>query len=212
MFDKKKSKLQEIYQDFIKEISEGMNILNACIDDFIKNKLDREKLKEIILYEKRADRLKENFIELLYKKKRLLPILVEDRYTIVTSFDKIMGIAELTARTLGVYPFEIKENFKEDVEQLNLSFIKTIEALVEAIKTIEVDFKTTIDYIVIIATLRRKAYDFKFEMLSESYKTLKDPIELKLFDDLISLIYEIISKSEQLSDFLNLLIIKYPNQ
>ncbi|MHA1231252.1 MAG: DUF47 domain-containing protein [Candidatus Helarchaeota archaeon] len=209
---KKKRKLLEVYEDYKTKFMEGMNILYTLIDDFINNKLDRERLKEVINIEKKADRIKEKYIEILYKKKSALPFLVEDRYKLITTIDKVLNTAELIARTLNIYPFEINHGISEDFKKLNLSFIKTMEELIDATTTIETDFKQAHRHIIIIASLRRKAYDLKFDLLAESYKKMSDLLEIKLFGDLVSLIYETISRAEEISDFLNGLIIKYPSR
>ncbi|MHA1269180.1 MAG: DUF47 domain-containing protein [Candidatus Helarchaeota archaeon] len=209
--NKKKRKLHDVFKEYQTVITNGLKELNILIGDFINNKLDKEKLKNIINFEKKADRLKEEYIELLYKKRRALPFLVEDRYNIIRSLDKVMNIGELIARTLQIYPFNIDPDIKDNFDKLNESFINTMDALIKASSLIETDFDATRDQISLIASLRRKAHDLKFQILSDSYKEIKNALEIKLFDDIISLVYETISKAEEISDFLYGLIVKYPS-
>ena len=122
----KKSKidLKEIYNEFQMEILKGITKLNELLDKFMDNKLDKVELDEVIKCEKHADRLKEKYIEFLFKKKRLLPFLMEDRYKIVISLDRIMNQGELIARTLKIYPFKFNQNIKKEFKDLNFLFLK----------------------------------------------------------------------------------------
>ncbi|MHA1311906.1 MAG: DUF47 domain-containing protein [Candidatus Helarchaeota archaeon] len=208
----KKRKLKDIFADYQSEFMKGIKLLNTIINNFINNKVDKEKAREVIISEKKADRLKEEFIEYLYKNKRALPFLVEDRYKIITSLDKVLGVAEMTARSLAVYPFNFNSKLEKDFSNLNRLCFEIMEALIKATTVIETDFDKTKEYLSIISSLRRSALDLKFQMLAKTYERMDNHLEIILFDNLISLLYEAISRAEEISDFLNGLIIKYPSR
>ena len=95
----KKRKLDDVKTEFQNEILNGVKILNSIITDFINDKMDKEKLQQVIDSEKHCDRLKEEYINLLFKKKRALPFIVEDRYKMITSLDD--GIMDKIEEILG---------------------------------------------------------------------------------------------------------------
>ena len=99
---KKKTDIDEINKEFQEEIRNGAEKLFSYMTDFIDNHLEKveEKFQEIIICEKKCDRLKEKYIEVLFKDKRALPFLVEDRYKIISMVDKINGKNEFIARFL----------------------------------------------------------------------------------------------------------------
>ena len=83
---KKKQDIDAINKEFQEEIRNGAERLYNYMTDFIDNRLDNidEKFHKIIMQEKLCDRIKESYIEGLFKDKRALPFLVEDRYKIIT--------------------------------------------------------------------------------------------------------------------------------
>jgi hypothetical protein len=62
-----------------------------------------------------------------------------------------------------------------------------------------------------IEQLRRNAHDLKFKMLDTIFSKKDEPLRVNLTWKIISLLYDIISAAEEISDFLRELIIKYPN-
>ena len=116
---KRKTELDELNQQFQEEIRKAAEKLFFYLTDFIEDRLDQAKLKfqEIVDYEDKCDDLKERYIRLLFKEKRALPFLVEDRYKIIITLDKIVNKSELIARYLQVNPFKIYPEIKEDLKE-----------------------------------------------------------------------------------------------
>ena len=114
---KRKQNIDEINQEFQEEIRTGAEKLFNYMSDYIENRLDKvdEKFQEIIMCEKRCDRIKEKYIEVLFKDKRALPFLIEDRFKIITSLDKILNMSETIARYMQVFPFEIYEDIRDEM-------------------------------------------------------------------------------------------------
>lgn len=209
-----KLKLDALNTELQEEIRNGAEKLFFYLGDFIENKLDEadEKFQEIIVCEKKCDRLKEQYLELLFKEKRALPFLVEDRYKIVTSLDKIVNRFEYLSRYLQVYPFEIYPELRKDLNTLNKLSFDTINQLLNCTLLMETSFSAAYEITFEIEKSRREAHNLKFNMLDLIFQKTDQPLRVNLTWKIISLIYDAISAAEEISDFLRELIIKYPNR
>jgi len=212
----KKLKLDTLNTEFQEEIRTGVEKMFFYLSDFIDNKLvdpiADEKFQEIILCEKKCDRLKEKYIELLFKEKRALPFLVEDRYNIITSLDKIVNRFEFLSRYLQVYPFEIYPELRKDLNTLNKLSFDTINQLLNCSLLMETSFSAAYEITFEIEKSRREAHDLKFKMLNIIFQKTEEPLRVNLTWKIISLIYDAISAAEELSDYLRGLVIKYPSR
>ncbi len=212
----KKQKQDALNTEFQEEILNGAENLFFYLSDFIENKMDEveadEKFQEIIVCEKKCDRLKEQYVEILFKEKRALPFLVEDRYKMVTSLDKVLNRYEFLARYLQVYPFEIYPELRKNLNTLNKLSFDTINQLLNCTLLMETSFSAAYEITFDIEKLRREAHNLKFKMLDVIFQKKDEPLRVNLTWKIISLIYDIISWAEQISDFLRGLIIKYPSR
>ncbi|MFX1392461.1 MAG: DUF47 family protein [Promethearchaeota archaeon] len=213
---KKKHEIDEVNKKFQEEIRNGAERLYNYMTDFIDNNLKDvdDKFQEIIVCEKTCDRIKEKYIEILFKDKRALPFLIEDRYKIITSLDKIVNQSEFIARFIQAIPpeFEIFENIKEGMHQLNELFLETVNQLLNCTLLMETSFRGAYEITFEIEKWRRQAHDLKFKLLEKIFQKTEEPLRVSLTWKLISLIYDIISWAEEISDFLRGLIIKYPSR
>ena len=75
--------------------------------------LKKETLDGVIQVEKKCDRLKEKFTQVLFKDKRALPFLVEDRYNILMMLDSANDKMEFFARSVFFCPLSIYSRFLE---------------------------------------------------------------------------------------------------
>lgn len=209
----KKSKLDDINKKFLAETLNGAKILHFFIHELMKGKLVRDELNGVIQSEKRCDRLKEEYITILFKDKRALPFLVEDRYKIISMLDKINGKGESIARFLRVYPYnEVYQDILEKFKALCDSCLHSVEELVNCTTLIETDFNGAYKKTFEIETLRRNSRKIKFKLLDIVYKKKDDLMKVYLTSKLITYIYEVISWAEEISDYLRSLIIKYPSR
>lgn len=212
----KKLKLEALNTKFQEEIRNGAEKLFFYLSDFIENKLVEaeadKKFQEIIICEKKCDRLKEKYLELLFKEKRALPFLLEDRYKIIISLDKIVNRFEYLSRYLQVYPFEIYSELRQSLNTLNKLSLETINQLLNCTLLMETSFSGAHEITFDIEQLRRDAHDLKFKMLHTIFSKKDEPLRVNLTWKIISLLYDIISAAEEISDFLRELIIKYPNR
>jgi len=138
----KRSNLLNAANEFHTQVLKGSDLLHECIKDLAEGNLNKPKLEEVIQCEHEADIAKENYINILYKDKRALPFLVEDRYRLIKYIDIVSDKSEDLARALKVYPFELYDDIKDEMRKLNDLYEKTIKTLIEMIKLMETDFKT----------------------------------------------------------------------
>ena len=210
----KKSNLEQINEEFQEEIRRGAERLFFYLNDFIDNKLEaaNQKFQEIVVCEEKCDTLKEKYIELLFKDKRALPFLVEDRYNIVTSLDKIVNKSEYLSRYLQVIPFKIYPEIREDLKDYNKLSFDTVNQLLNCTILMESSFSGAYEITFEIERLRKEAHNLKFKILGVIFKKTEEPLRVNLTWKIVSLMYDIIAWSEQISDYLRGLIIKYPNR
>ena len=208
----KKNLLMEINKEFLTETIAGIETLHNAISQFINDKLNKNDLENVIQSEKRCDRIKERYVQVLFKDKRALPFLVEDRYKILMMVDQVNDKGEFFARFLQVYPFKLYDDIKESYKALCDSCYNTVKELINCVTLIETDFdgayKVTFD----IESIRRDARKAKFELLDILFKKKDDPTKVYLTSKLVTYVYEIASWAEETSDYLRGLIIKYPTR
>ena len=209
----KRSQLLNAANDFQSEVLKGSHLLHDSINDLISGKLDKNKIDEVIQCEHDADRAKEKYINLLYKDKRALPFLVEDRYRLIKYIDIVSDNSEELAMGLKVYPFEIFDDIKEDMKKLNDLYKEAIENLVEMVNLMETDFKTAYKKSFHIETLKRSAREAKFQILDLVYqKPQEKSLRVYLTSKICIKIFDMVVRAEEISDFLRSLIVKYPSK
>jgi len=188
-------------------------LLHECINDLINDKISEDKLNEIIECEHSADIAKENYINLLYQDRRALPFLVEDRYRLIKYLDNVSDDSEELARGLKVYPFELYDDIKKDMQTLNDLYDQTVEILVEMINLMETDFKTAYEKSFEIEKFKRNAREAKYCILDVIYqKSEAKSLQVYLTSKICIKIFDMIKKAEEISDFLRSLIVKYPSK
>ncbi|MFX0036544.1 MAG: DUF47 family protein [Candidatus Hermodarchaeota archaeon] len=209
----KRSILLDAANQFYTQVLRGSDLLNECINDLIADKLDKDKLDQVIQFEHEGDIAKENYINILYKDKRALPFLVEDRYRLIKYLDIISDKSEDLARRLKVFPFEFYDDIKEEMKNLNDIYEETIKILIEMIQLMETDFKTAFEKSFNIETLKRSARDSKFKILGLIYKKSEEQsLRVYLNSKICIKLYDMIERAEEISDFLRSLIVKYPSK
>jgi len=208
----KKIKISDISKEFLDELSKGINALQECINNLIENKVDQSKLDEVITCEHKCDRIKERFIETLFKDKKALPFLVEDRYKIMNAIDGISDKTEGIARHMKVFPFEVFQEIREELRNLTSYSKEVVEILIDCIGLMETDFKAAYQKTLNIESLKRKARHSKYDILEIIYKKKEEALRVILTSNLTNQIFDLIGMTEEISDYLRGLILKYPNQ
>lgn len=204
--------LDELNRRILDETLFGTRTLNKLVNDYIDGNLNKEDLDEVTDSEHRADRLKEKYIKLLFEDKRALPFLVEDRFKMITTLDKLNSKAEYVARFLEIMPFEVYDDIKEDFKELTDLCCQTVEKLIECMELIEKSFDDAYEKTFEVQSLRRKARSINFNLLEIIFKKTDNSTRIYLISKLIRGIYDIIAWAEDLADYLRGLIIKYPSK
>ena len=123
----KKNELDEINKEFLAETLNGSALLHKALSTFIEGKLSKESLDGVTQSERKCDELKEKFTQVLFKDKRALPFLVEDRYNILMMIDTVNDKMEFFARYLKVNPFKLYEDIKDEFRELCNACTQSVE-------------------------------------------------------------------------------------
>ena len=212
LLKQKENPLDEINKKFLSKTLEAAKILHQEISDLIAGDTKKDDLKGVILCEKECDRLKELYVKILFEDKKALPFLVEDRYKIITMVDHMTGKNELVARFIRAFPFDIYEDIKEQMAELNSLYYSCIEDLIDCVSLMETNFDKAFEKTFEIESDRRNAKKLKYRILTILYQKKDDVLKIYLTSKLISYTYDVISAAEEISDFLRGLIIKYPSK
>ncbi|HEC36590.1 MAG TPA: DUF47 family protein [bacterium] len=209
----KKQKLMDAAEVFHSEVLRGADLLHESINDLIKGKLDSAKLDEVIESEHIADDEKEAYINILYKDRRALPFLVEDRYRLIKYIDLVSDDSEELARGLKVFPFALYDDIQENMQELNDIYDKAVEKLVEMISLMETDFNAAYEKSFEIENLKRNAREVKYDILDVIYQKSKArSLQIYLTSKICIKLFDMIKRAEEISDFLRSLIVKYPSK
>ncbi len=212
LFKEKINELDEVNREFLSESLNNIITLHELVNLFINKKLNKKDLDKIIQGEKKCDRIKEKYVQVLFRDKRALPFLVEDRYNILMMLDETNDKIEFFARFFAVFPFDLYEDVKEEFNNLIDFTLETVEELFNCATLIETDFKAAYDKTFQIEAARRKARKAKFDLLEVVFKKTDNPTKIYLTSKLVTYIYEIAQHAEEVSDYLRGLIIKYPSR
>ncbi len=208
----KKNELDEINREFLAETLNGSALLHEALSTFIEDKLKKESIEGVIQAEKKCDELKEKYTQVLFRDKRALPFLVEDRYNILMMVDSVNDKMEFFARFLGVYPFKLYKEIKNEFKNLIKACAQGVEELVNSAILIETDFDGAYKKTFEIEEKKREARTAKFNLLGKLYKMKDDPTRVYLTSKLVTYIYDIVAWVEETSDYLRGLIIRYPSR
>lgn len=212
LIKEKVNPLDEINKNFLAKTSEAAKILHDRIADLIDGKLDKEGLKGIILCEKECDRLKEEYFKILFKDKKALPFLVEDRYKIITMVDHMTGKNELVARFIRAFPFSIYDDLKEQMRELNKLYLQGIEDTIDCVSLMEAGFDKAFEKTFEIESDRRNAKKLKYRIFDKLYQKKDNVLQIYLTSKLVAYTYDVLDAAEDIADYLRGLIIKYPSK
>jgi predicted phosphate transport protein (TIGR00153 family) len=205
-------RIDEIAKEYNAQFLEGASVLNEIMKDFITNKLDKSRLDEVIESERKCDRIKEKYIQVLFQDKRALPFLVEDRYKIITLVDEALGKVEFIARFLKIYPFNLYDDISENFKKLCNTCYILIKMLMDTLELMETNFDDAYEKTIEIEKLRRDARKLRYSLLETIYKKTEEPTRVLLTSKLVNNVYNVIAWIEDIADYLRGLIIKYPTR
>ena len=212
MNNKTSQDINKLAKEYNNEVLKGVKLLHTLIHDFINHKLDKSKLDGVIQAEKKCDRIKDKYVQVLFQNKRALPFLVEDRYKIITLVDEALGKVEFFARFLKIYPFEFYDEISNKFSRICQICSELMDELVETLELMETDFDAAYENTFQIEATRREARKIKFELLEILFKKTDNPIKVYLTSKLVTYLYDVIAHIEDIADYLRGLIIKYPTR
>ena len=212
MFKEKKNELIELNREFLAETLNGSALLHEALSTFTEDNLKKESIDGVIEAEHKCDQIKEKYVEVLFKEKRALPFLVEDRYKILMMIDTANDRMEFFSRFLAVYPFKLYKDIKDEFREFCSSCSQSVEQLVNCATLLETDFDGAYKITFEIEETKRQARTAKFNLLEKLYKMTDNPIKVYLTSKLVTYMYDVVSWVEETSDFLRGLIIRYPSR
>ena len=212
LLKEKKNELDEINKEFLAETLNASALLYEALSTFSNDKLKKESLQGVIQAEKKCDEIKDEYTKVLFRDKRALPFLVEDRYNILMMIDTVNDKMEFFSRFLEVYPFKLYKEIKAEFTKLYSACSQAVAELVNCAILIETDFDGAFKKTFEIEEKKREARKAKFNLLGKVYKMKDDPTKVYLTSKLVTYIYDIVSWVEETSDYLRGLIIKYPSK
>lgn len=210
--DKKKRKLEDVMREFNHLLVEAVTLFNEGIHLLCDNKDDKfkEKVKEIIKVENKADRLKEELIE-KFLKRETMAFTRADRIKLVEEIDIVLDQIEYCARTIQTHIGlvadygPVAKHFKKFTNDLT----EVIKTLSSAIDTAEVDLLKTIEGTKLVEKLRRHARNNSFQIMADIINgNFKNPQKMLLYTTTEYLLH-ILDRAEQTSDYLRMIAIKY---
>ena len=208
----KKNELDEVNQEFLSETLKASTILHDAVSLFIDGTLNKQDLDKIIEIEHECDLIKDQYIKILYRDKRALPFLVEDRYTILNMIDQVNDKMEFFARFLKTNPFKLYDEIKDEFREMCNACSQSVEELINCARLIETDFQGAYTITFKIEEHKRTARKAKFDLLEILFKMDDNPIKIYLTSKIVTYLYDIVSWVEEISDYLRGLIIKYPSR
>ncbi len=208
----KENELEGINREFLSETLNGSVILHKAVSEFINGKLDHQDLDKIIEIEHKCDEIKDQYVKILYRDKRALPFLVEDRYKILMMIDQVNDKMEFFARFLKTFPFKLYTGIKDEFRDLCTACSQAVEELINCATLIETDFEGAYNTTFKIEEQKRKARTAKFDLLEKLFKMEDNPLKVYLTSKIVTYLYDITSWVEETSDYLRGLIIKYPSR
>ncbi len=209
---KPQKKLEEVMKEFNGLLVEAITVFADAIHVLCDNKPEKfkEKVKEIIAIEKKADVLKEDLIERFIRRESMA-FSRGDRISLIEEIDVTLDNIEYCARTIQTHI-----NIITDYSQVASHFKKYTKDLAEMVKTLsnaindaEDDLRKTIEGTKLVEELRRQARNHSFRIMTDIIKGKFDNPQKMLLYTETEYLLNILDRAEETSDFLRRMAIKY---
>jgi len=199
-------------QEFNNLLSHAVILFDESIDllcDGNQTEFDK-KVTEIIAVEKKADRLKDELIE-LFMKRETMAFSRGDRIELLEHIDIVFDQIEYAIRMIETHPIEpyTKTPIKTHLQQFSHDIEEIVKTLAGAVNMAEEDLPKAIQATRMIEDLRRHTRDHYFEIIEDILKGDYADIEKMLLSSGTEYMIKIIDSAEEASDFLRMLAIKY---
>ena len=161
------------------------------------------------MLEKQCDRIKEVIATKLFREKTTFQFTKSDRYNIVLKVDDVINQADIIAHKIQLYELKIPSLLIPSLKELVKFTCQAIKDLQITIMELRQNFTKAIDKAAIVEDDRRTARHICWDLLKTLYHIPSDPITLLLTRELILDLMTLADKAERLSDFIELLAIRY---
>lgn len=207
---KKKSKIEELMQEFNQLLVTGITIFDEAIhfladDNFAE--FDK-KVEEIIAVEKKGDRLKDDLIS-EFIKRETMAFSRADRIDLIEAIDNVHDRIEYCARTIKTHHIKSYEPVSTHFKKYSNDLAEVIKTLSGAVEIAEEDLEKTIEATRLVESLRRSARNHSFEIMDAIVQYKFEATEKILLYNTVTNLLKILDEAEQTSDFLRKIAIKY---
>ncbi|MHA1370970.1 MAG: DUF47 domain-containing protein [Promethearchaeota archaeon] len=205
------TELANILETLKNSANKIVELIKMICDDSVKSEeKEKELISSIIADEKKVDRLRESFIEKLYTKKGFLPKFVaNDNLFIIERLDAVEDDMEIVARYCNLYQYKIPDPLKPDFIRLADEAEDVVKKLVNAVTLLYQDFSKAKKATDEIQTERRDAREVQWELMKQLHALDVDPKSTFMLQALIRILMKVVDKSEEFSDILYSMAIKY---
>ncbi len=207
-----KKKAFELFEEQINKVKECIGDLEDIFEEFYENDDCCEACDELIEIEAKADRVKEQLLELMFKG-TFLPLTAEDRLKLVVMNDDVADAAEKTARVLKAY-FPVLRGIDKDLKyqmwQMSRKMKELAEHLAKSLELLAEDFEGAYKEAEMVEKMRRDIRHKGFDLVEQLFIDKKEDISIALLvKEIILSLVNVANVAEDASDFVTAIVIKY---
>lgn len=203
--------LSEILDVLVKSSSDIEKLVDLACKGVTNTSVEMKNvINDMITEEKMIDRLKESFVENLYKKKGFLPTFQKvDYIKIIEKLDDISDEMEIVARFFQVYPYTFHEDLKGDMEKLGKEVADVVRKLVYTVQMLFDDFSKVQGASDAVQSERREAREAQWAAMEKLFSLELHAKDYLMINNLIRMLLKVADKAEEFSDEIDALAIKY---
>ncbi len=212
--DKKKSKrkIEDVMREFNDLLEHAIILFDEGIDLLCDGKQAEfdKKVAEIIQDEKKADRLKDELVQ-LFMERETMAFSRSDRLELLEVMDTVFDKIEYCVRMVEAHPMDpyTREPAAKHLQQFSHDIEEIVKALVGAVNMAEDDLQKTIEATRLIEELRRHARDHSFNVIEDILQGDYTDLEKMLLSTTTEYMIDIMDTAEEAGDFLRKIAIKY---
>ena len=215
--EKKKKKgsggndIYEILDVMVKSANNIEKMMDLACEGITNSSLEMKNvINDMITEEKMIDRLKESFVENLYKKKGFVPTFQKvDYIRIIEKLDDISDEMEIVARFFQVYPYTFHEDLKDNMDKLSDEVADVVRKLVFTVQMLFDDFSKVQGASDAVQNQRREARQAQWAAMEKLFSLELHAKDYLMINNLIRMLLKVADKAEEFSDEIDALAIKY---
>ena len=207
-----KRKIEDIMREFNETLVEGILVFKDAIFSLCDNKRKEfnNSVTKVLKTEEKADLLKEELIE-KFLKRETMAFSRSDRIQLIEEIDIIFDHIEYCIRSIQVHSSAIKDyaTIAAPFKKFTTDLMEIIKTLSTAMNTAEEDLENAIQITKQVEKKRDVAKDQIFQMMKDIITSDYEIADKFLLYRSIEYLLTILEKTEETSDFLRTLAIKY---